>query len=393
MPGPLGFACHWFADHRATWSGTPWSLRSALAEQVCVADVGYELSRAQQVLLKAAHLRLAGGRPVVTGWRHSARARAIGAGIIERGIAEHHAPFVLQIADLAVTSVPFGVVQDLSYAMLLELWGDRGVLHFPGLSRAELEALNARQLQLYQRADALFPMSQWLAASMVSSGVDPAKIHVVPPGATSISGDVQVVDRLDRRRRRLLFLGRDFTTKGGPQLLAALGELRREYADLTLTIAGPASWPVAGPVPAGVEFLGAVPRSSVGQLFADHDLFVMPSHLEGFGIVFAEALGYGLPCVGRRACAMPEIIEEGVTGGLVVTEDPGELAAVISRVLNDDGIYRTCQGRAAQVRAYYSWDRAARDILTACTSLGLDFQPPCNPTADGFAQTDPGGRQ
>ncbi len=51
-------------------------------------------------------------------------------------------------------------------------------------------------------------------------------------------------------------------------------------------------------------------------------MFVLPSKFDAWGHVFVEAMGNGLPCIGTNCCAMPEIIEEGVTGRLVPRADP-----------------------------------------------------------------------
>ena len=101
----------------------------------------------------------------------------------------------------------------------------------------------------------------------------------------------------------------------------------------------------------------------MGRLMDTHDLFVMPSRLEGFGIAFVEALSRGLPCVGRSACAMPEIIQPGVGGALIRDDDTEVLAETIAATLADDELYARCAAAAAGVRAYYTWQRAADDIL------------------------------
>jgi glycosyltransferase involved in cell wall biosynthesis len=92
---------------------------------------------------------------------------------------------------------------------------------------------------------------------------------------------------------------------------------------------------------------------------------VVPSRLEGFGKVFIEALSHGLPCIGRRAFAMPELIEAGVTGDLLERDDPAELATRIENVLANDEIYRNCEAKRASMLATFNWDRAARDVATA----------------------------
>jgi glycosyltransferase involved in cell wall biosynthesis len=123
-----------------------------------------------------------------------------------------------------------------------------------------------------------------------------------------------------------------------------------------------------GAIPDGVDFRGRVPRTEIVNIMDEHDLFVMPSRLEGFGMVFVEALARGLPCVGRRAFAMPELIEDGVTGAIVDTLDPVELAAAIVRTLENDSIYEVTRARAVTAADTFSWDRTAATMIDFMSS-------------------------
>jgi len=188
-----------------------------------------------------------------------------------------------------------------------------------------------------------------------------------PLAGRTIQGARQLRDR-PAPRRKLLFVGRQHTPyafyrKGGDLVVAALSILRRAYdPQLTLTVVGLEDWPLSGPVPDGVTMVGPLPPGEVARLYDEHDLFVMPSRQEAFGIVFAEALSRGLPCVGRNAYGMPEIVTPGVSGALIDGEDAQALAMSIVAVLEDDKIYRLCAARAADIAAYFSWERTAQDI-------------------------------
>ena len=298
--------------------------------------------------------------------RHRLGERALRAGARSSG-----AGVVLQMQDLAVLPMPYLVLQDLSYDMLLERFGPGGALHFPGLGADRLRRLRDRQREVYAQATRVLPMSRWMADSLVRHGVPDSRIAVVPPGASALpAAGSPPPDRTARPRRRLLFVGRDFRTKAGDQVVAALAVLRRDLdPDITLTVVGPTTWPGHGPVPEGVRFLGPQPRDVVARLYDEHDLFVLPSRFEGFGISFVEALSRGLPCVGRDDCAMPEIIDDGVTGALVRSDSAEDLASLVASVLVDDVIYRTCRDRAEGIESYYSWDRAAGDIVAVVDAV------------------------
>ena len=112
-----------------------------------------------------------------------------------------------------------------------------------------------------------------------------------------------------------------------------------------------------------MNFLGILSPAEVVKLYDSHDLLVMPSRLEPFGLVFAEALARGMPCVARNACAMPEIVTSGVSGALIDKDDEDELAAAIISVLNDEEIYAKCRDRAPGISKYFAWERTADDMI------------------------------
>jgi glycosyltransferase involved in cell wall biosynthesis len=275
---------------------------------------------------------------------------------------------VLEIQDLAITDQPFFVYQDLSYDVLLARWqaDDKGVRRFfRRLDEDTLKRRRDRQHHIYDRAAGLIAMSQWFADSLVrESSVPHHKVFLAYPGATSLAAAGQA-PRPPRPapRSRLLFLGTSFHVKGGDLAVAAVTHLRTHNPAITLTVAGPSRWPLAGDPPPGIDFVGRVPRERVARLLDEHDVLVMPSRLEGFGIVFVEALARGLPCIGRRAFAMPEIIEEGVTGGLIDSDDPAELARAIQNVLASDEIFAEVAARAGGEGERFTWGNTADTML------------------------------
>ncbi len=365
----LGFACAWTADQRTTWSGTPWALREALrrlADGPQVVDVGIAVPQWARTGLNLASARRHRGR-WVAGWPEWTACRRVTERHIAARTSAEGCDATIQIGDLAVLERPYFLYQDLAAALIArdDMRAAREE-YFPMLKgRRRLAAKLAWQRRVYAGAAGIFAMSRWLADFLVEhEGLRPELVHVVPPGATSLSTAGPLPQRdPGRPRRRLLFLGSELRIKGGDQVVDALQVLRRDVdPGITLTVAGPRSWSLPTPPPQGVDYLGPVARERVVGLIDSHDVVVMPSRLEGFGIVFVEALGRGVPCVGRRACAMPEIIDDGRTGALVDSDDPVELAEVVAKVLADDQIHATARSRAAAVTGHYTWDRAAADM-------------------------------
>lgn len=368
----LGFACAWDPRPEPTWSYTPWRLRAALRDRTDVVDLGMSYPDAVRLPLKALHARRVGGR-WVSMWKHSRWARDYTTRTL-RG-AERATPcdVVLEIQDLATLRTPYLVYQDLSYDVLLEELDTHGrLVHFPSLTRSDAQRLRDRQHRIYADAAGVLAMSTWFAEHLVRvSGVPADRVHVVHPGASaSATSDSDHATPSRDRRQRLLLVGKDFHTKAGEQVVAALALLRADVdPDMTLTVVGPATWPMPGEPPAGVRFLGRLPIERVRELYASHDLFVMPSRFEGFGIALVEALSHGLPAIGRQAFAMPEIVRPGDNGDLVRGDDPAELATIIARLLTDDALYARVAAQAADVRAYYTWGRAADDVIAVAGKI------------------------
>lgn len=93
-----------------------------------------------------------------------------------------------------------------------------------------------------------------------------------------------------------------------------------------------------------VRFLGL--RNDVQRLLRGFDAYVLSSRTEGFSIACVEAMASGLPVIATRSGGPEEIIEDGISGLLVPTDDPEALAGAISRVIRDPGLARDLGSRA-----------------------------------------------
>jgi len=382
--GPrIGYAAAWEEVPERTWSGSAWNLREGLRKVSDTVDIGVEFPAMTRKALRLANARYRAGR-VTTAWWYSPLTDAYVGRALRRGLRQKSrdgaVDAFLQVEFLAsIMPIPFFSYADCSWDALFASVALPGMYaDLMSLSTSTMMRRRDLQLAMYERAEGIITMSHWFARSLVEqSGVSPEKVHVAHPGFSAgrtIDAARPLRDR-PAPRRRLLFVGRQHTPyafyrKGGDQVVAALSILRREYdPQLSLTVVGLDEWPLPGPVPDGVNMLGALAPDQVARLYDDHDLFVMPSRQESFGIVFAEALSRGLPCVARNAYAMPEIVTPGVSGALVETEDPELLAKAIVTVLEDDEIYRQCAARAPEIAAYFSWERTARDIVAVIAGV------------------------
>jgi len=82
-----------------------------------------------------------------------------------------------------------------------------------------------------------------------------------------------------------------------------------------------------------VFFLGY--QKNVGRLLNSCDIFVHPSYSEGFGIAVAEAMLAEKPIIVSNAGALPELIENNVSGLVVAPNNPEEWAEAILKLVEN----------------------------------------------------------
>jgi phosphatidylinositol alpha-1,6-mannosyltransferase len=115
-----------------------------------------------------------------------------------------------------------------------------------------------------------------------------------------------------------------------------------------------------------VRFLGRVSDSELGALYRRASVFAMPSRQEGFGIVYAEAMWHGLPCVGSTADAAGQVIVDGETGRLVPYGDARSTAEAVAWLLSDP-VRARAMGEAGRRHACerFTYPRFRNDLLAA----------------------------
>ena len=99
------------------------------------------------------------------------------------------------------------------------------------------------------------------------------------------------------------------------------------------------------------------------QLYQSSHLLVVPSTFEGFGIVYLEAMRWGVVPVASSAGGAVEIIRNGENGWLVAPGDVGGLAAVLEKALHNPEMVAT-MSQAARTRYadFPTWAETAETI-------------------------------
>ena len=100
-------------------------------------------------------------------------------------------------------------------------------------------------------------------------------------------------------------------------------------------------------------------------LWRDADLFVLPTRDEAFGMVFQEAAAAGLPSIGTRINAVPELIQDGVSGFLVAPGDREGLTRALNQLIASAERRREMGARARDAVVQTAHPEAYRHNLVA----------------------------
>ena len=207
-----------------------------------------------------------------------------------------------------------------------------------------------------RRAGLMITVSEYTKRKALALGVRPERVHILhngvadpcPEGPKSSSAASAPM---------VLFVGRmDERYKGQMELLDAMVILRRRLPRLHLVFVGGGRsldyWRREAELrdlSGMVEFAGRVSEVDLRSAYERAALFAMPSENEGFGLVYAEAMAHGLPCIGSDRDAAREVIVDGATGYCVPAGNAVVLADAIQRVVDSPAL-RANMGSAGRRR-------------------------------------------
>jgi glycosyltransferase involved in cell wall biosynthesis len=218
----------------------------------------------------------------------------------------------------------------------------------------------------YRRADRIIANSQWVADQAIASGAIAQKISVVHEG-TEIPPPLNPTQRAQARQRwgipegipLLGCVGVLLPDKGQEWLIRALAEIRKDFPDARLILAGDGPCrPDLEKLASGLGLSNAVIFAGfvkdVESVYATLDIFLLPSFFEAFNNSLLAAMAYETPSIAFAKGALTEIIEEGKSGLLVSGPDVNEIAFAVKRILRDPQFARSL-GHAARERVAHNF--------------------------------------
>lgn len=361
-----------------TWSGTPQGILEALYNIINdrdkIKEISIEYSGLNNIRVKIAHLvqriMSVDGCDVVE--------RFVESEIVNNILENDNDGPILVFSELITdkqkdTYIYIDCSVDFTYRCQRNEVEFAKYVPFPRMRRKTL--IGRREeiaLSFYKKCKGIFTMGQWLADDIINNTSIPAnKVYCVGGG---VNVPINMIDSTHKTGNKFLFVGKDFERKNGPLVIEAFKELNNKYdGKFELYIAGPKEWPLHEEIPNGVHFLGLKTSEDLAYYFNLCDIFVMPSVYEAYGIVFAEALIYGLPIIGRNAFSMKEFVNNGENGYLLETNNVDELASIMEiAILNRDKCNYVIENKEKYL-ARYSWNSVADKMLSVMRKDGYNI--------------------
>ena len=223
-------------------------------------------------------------------------------------------------------------------------------------------------VQVMREADAVIFLSAAYRKSVINNYVPQehqaeieAKSHVIPNGISEIFlSDRAEAHRLRAKKSvRLIFVGEVSLNKNVGTTIAAAKKLIEEGWNVQLQVIGEIKshkyrkliertpW---------VSYHKKAPQEEVKEYLRQADLFVMPSHNETFGLVYAEAMSQGLPVLYTRGEGFDGHFPDGTVGYAVDDQSADDVAEKIKLALEN---YDTLAANAYAGATKFSWDSIA----------------------------------
>ncbi len=231
-------------------------------------------------------------------------------------------------------------------------------------------------------------VSSFTRSLLIERGVDPQRLHLIPNGVDA--GRFCPGPRDERLlakhrlqgRRVLLTVGRLEPKKGQDTLIQALPGILARCPGAALLVVGDGSYGdslrrLAADlrVEDSVVFAGKVDDGVLPDYYRIADLFAMPNRVaengdtEGFGLVFLEAGGCGLPVVGGHAGGVVDAVENGVTGLLVDGKSVSAVAEACCRILDNPDLASRMGAAGRQLALGSSWSERASRFRSVCQGV------------------------
>lgn len=168
----------------------------------------------------------------------------------------------------------------------------------------------------------------------------------------------------NKKELKLLFVGKIDRNKNILKVIDSIKILADRGYNIKLTAVGNVLDKDIGNILKKYDFIELkefMPKEKLITVYRDNDIFIMPSKLETFGRVYAEAMTQGLPIIYTKNQGFDGIFEDGEVGYSVPSDNAAYIADCIERIVSN---YNMISKNCIQESSRFNWKSIANEIDT-----------------------------
>ncbi len=256
---------------------------------------------------------------------------------------------------------------------------------YPQYIDSVVKTYKDRIRQCLQWTDLVITISESSKADIIEYlKVEPSRVYVTPLASRYYPNYLfnKLIDQpenlvyYDFSQPYILFVSTIEPRKNIAALISAFEFLKQKYkVDHQLIIIGQKGWHYKSilskiensPWKSHIHHLDYLPDELVALFYSKADVFVYPSHYEGFGLPVLEAMTLGAPVITSNTSSLPEVAGDAAI--LIDPNEPTDLAEAILRVISDSQLRCELIHKGKERAKLYSWERTAKETIKAYKSL------------------------
>lgn len=212
-------------------------------------------------------------------------------------------------------------------------------------------------------ADWIVVNSDWSRKALISAGIVPNKIAIVPLAyEPPVEATSFVRERPREQPLRVLFLGQAIVRKGIVEMIEAAQLLQGQHVEIHVVGRTNPGILKRWPDLPNLFWHGAQPRSRVDDFYRQSDVFLLPTHSDGFALTQYEALATGLPVIASKNCG--DVITDRINGLRIEDVSPEAICQAVMLLAEDRRLLAELSRGAIETNI-----PAPKDIATQMVSL------------------------
>jgi glycosyltransferase involved in cell wall biosynthesis len=265
--------------------------------------------------------------------------------------------------ELFRTAKSLGIRTVLDAASFHHRWQDKFCT--PAESAAAHKKMVARKNAEIALADQILTVSDYARESYIDGGVAEERVQACPVGVDSraFNASERTAAVAESDPIRFVFVGHGGHVKGADVLREAALQLASQGVEFRLCMIGKHLSEHQFEKLPFATCLDWMPQSRLADELTRHDVLILPSRFDSFGMVVAEAMASGLPVIVSDHVGAKEMVDEGKNGRIVPAGDAAALANAMRWFRDHRGHIKemSCAARDAAVR--YDWQQYRQRVV------------------------------